>query len=160
MITLPRNLEHLISEARRVVGEREPDSYEPDQDEVIEAVDDWLEKLSRGEFDQALYWQYQGEDCEEDGDWQEALEAYQKILEETESSDFEAWQAHGWLARLYEMLGEDEMSLKHLQAATQIQRTDGGGFYALSIVSEAWYYLRKGDWRKAESLLGELQSSS
>lgn len=143
MKTLPRSLQQLISGARQIVEERKSEPDPPEQDPILQGVDDWLIGLSRGEFDQELYWRCQAEDCEEDGDWQGAISANQRILEIEFQHGVTHSLAHQRLAWIFNLLGDGASALQHCQTAT---RVFGDGvldvLHAQSVVKEVWQLLQ------------------
>lgn len=166
MKTLPRNLQRMISDARWTVENREPTSECPtseciEQDEatkaILRGVDEWLENLSRGEFDQELYWTCQAEDCEEDGDWQGALAAYRQILA-LESRHYVAYsKAHRGLACIFNLLGQEDDALRHCHMAAHVPADESlDTIQKNAVCDEAWQYLRSKQVAKANLLLSRL----
>ena len=76
---LPKSLQSMIADCQRAIANW--DSDDDGDDPVVQSSRDWLEKLSRGEYEDQLYWECTAEDCEEAGDWKGALSAYRKIID-------------------------------------------------------------------------------
>jgi hypothetical protein len=76
--SLPASLQSRISEAKAAV-ETWQDEDEPD--EILDGVRDYFVRLSRGEYDEPLYWECVAEDCEAAGDLMGAIAAYRKMAE-------------------------------------------------------------------------------
>jgi tetratricopeptide (TPR) repeat protein len=114
----------------------------------------WTERLSRGEYDEHLYWECFAEDCELAGDWDAAQDAYRRVLDLPHVDDIYVMQAHGRLGGLHALWGDDARALPHFHAATQRMRRDAGGIlYRHCASAEAALLLRMGRIRRARRLL-------
>jgi tetratricopeptide (TPR) repeat protein len=148
---LPKKLEAMIADARCAV-ERWDDEGDEDQDA---GVKEWFVRLSRGEYDQDLYWKCVAEDCEAEGDWEGAKNAYRRQI------DFEANGRHGFLsahsdlAGLHALLGEQGPALEHARRATTKEHCDRltGIAFRCAIVYETWLLLNAGRTRAARRLI-------
>src|SRR6266480_8157551 len=74
---LPKSLQSLIACAKAAVSNW--DVNEDADDSKMQAGHDWTVRLSRGEYEDYLYWECVAEDCEEAGDWSGAKSAYRRI---------------------------------------------------------------------------------
>jgi hypothetical protein len=157
MKTLPRSLQQLISEARRIVDERESEPDPPEQDPIMQGVDDWLVGLSRGEFDQELYWQCQAEDCEEDGDWEGAIAANRQIVGIEFQHGISHSLAHRRLSWLFDLLGYEASALHHCQLATHVFGKEVlETLHAEAVVGEVWQLLGMQSYAAASQRIDQL----
>lgn len=151
----------MIDDARRAV-ERWDDDYRDaykdagDCADYLDASKDWTVRLSRGEYDQRMYWQCVAEDCEAEGNWNGAKSAYSRLIElEADSQQHGFLSAHSDLAGLHSLLGEQAAALNHARRATAIEERNSVTriAYRCAVVHEAWLLLRAGRIRAARRLI-------
>jgi tetratricopeptide (TPR) repeat protein len=150
--SLPTSLESLIAEAKTAV-ETWQDDDEPDK--ILDGVRDYFVRLSRGEYEEPLYWECAAEDCEAAGDLMGAIAAYRKMAEvgKEEFTSWKAIHAHGAIAGLLSLLGHQRQSLKERQTATKLARDESKIFYRSCLISEAYQYLKLNRLHSAERLI-------
>ena len=143
MTTLPRALQSLIADAQRVRAQPETHDADDLDDEFSEsllAADKFVDELSRGEYSQELYWECVATDCEEEGDWERAKAAYQKVVDLVADSGFDRWKAYDDLARLHALLGEDGLALQDFHAAScALKGEPADVLYRFALLKEAWH---------------------
>ena len=150
MTALPRSLETLIADARRAKSQRQPDDDRGEVDDVMRSVDEFFDQLCRGEYSDELYWRCVGEDCLEDGDWEGAKAAQQRILDLEGETAFTRWLAYGRLAKLHRLLGDDDLSLECCRAANrEVEPEDSDVIRGQSLSQEAWQLARMAQVRSA-----------
>jgi tetratricopeptide (TPR) repeat protein len=111
---------------------------------AMEAI---LGEAERGEIDENFLSQVEAIECEERGDWNGALAAYNRALQlaKRESPTFGIWRAHENLASLCYLLGELEESLKHKQLATKAAReSDSNVSLRIALMISAARFVRGG----------------
>ena len=84
------------------------------------------ERAERGDWSEDFLLSVEAMDCEQRGDWDSALAAYQKSLRLAQqgSVPFAVSRAHDDLADLYYLLGDQESALREQQLATAAARND------------------------------------
>jgi tetratricopeptide (TPR) repeat protein len=154
MPALPKSLQARIEDAQRCL-EHWDDDEQPGDDGMMDYVKEWTERLSRGEYDQRLYWECVAEDCEAEGDWEGAKNAYRRLIEIETDDQHGFLPAHSALAGLHSMLGEMGPALVHARSATAIEERNPATRIAFrcAIVQEAWLLLRAGRIRAARRLI-------
>ena len=106
---LPKSLQSMIADAQQAIGNWGPE--EETDSETLQSSQEWLLRLSRGEFEERLYWECLADDQEEAGDWQGALASHQKILGLPGLSSVECSKAHSAIALIQRLLGDYEAEL-------------------------------------------------
>lgn len=102
----------------------------------VEDGDEYFIRLSRGEYDEQLYTECVAEDCEVDGDWDGAKEAYNKVLAHADDN-FTARKALVALAHIHALLNEDRPALAYYRRASRLLRRDESRiFYRSCLVAE------------------------
>jgi hypothetical protein len=66
---MPQSLQRMIADAGQQVERWVDVSDDNVDDTVVAATRDWAVRLSRGEYDEDLYWECVAEDCERAGDF-------------------------------------------------------------------------------------------
>jgi hypothetical protein len=147
-VELPKSLQACIRDAKAAIAEW--DSSEDDEDpEFDRVIRDWIERLSRGEYEDYLFWECVAEDCEEAGDWEAAKAAYSNILD---GPGIHHWKALCSLGFLQQMLGEHDAALKSFALAARSELPKGSVLWRHSIVKQAWQLLLMGRTRQAQRL--------
>lgn len=118
-------------------------------------ADDWWEQLSRGEYDQSLYWECVAEDCEDAGDWNDAIAAYRQILDLPEAHEYERGKAYSCLAAIQRLLGDEDASLESRHNASAIGRPFSNVLARQYLCSEASQLLRMNRINDARRLFEE-----
>jgi tetratricopeptide (TPR) repeat protein len=107
---LPKSLQQMIAECRDVVANWDPN--EDEDDPIMKFMREWTLRLSRGEFEDRLYWDCLAEDYEEASDWDGALSAYEKILSLPDITSVELANAHSAIAAIRSLQGDNEAALR------------------------------------------------
>ena len=157
MTALPRSLQSLIADAQRSQLQRETtEAPEEEYDWINESIDEFFDGLCRGEYTEDLYWECVTDDCEEDGDWDGAKAACQKIIELEDDSIFVRCKAYSRLAGLHALLGEENFALENYHAATlESKNDDCDVFHRLCLYRESWQLIRMARFRAASVLARE-----
>jgi tetratricopeptide (TPR) repeat protein len=149
---LPKSLQSAIADCRNAVANW--DAEEGANDPILQAGNDWMLRLSRGEFEQDFYWECVAEDCEEAGDWWRAIEAYRKILDLPDLYSFNYSKAHTLIAAIHRLLGDDAAALASYEAATAaLLPHDEGIFWRHRIGNQIFQLVRMGHIRRARRLV-------
>jgi len=145
MTALPRSLQTLFVDAKNARAQQETPEAPGEYDYVLQAVDDFVDGLCRGEYTKELYWECIATDCEEDGDWDSAKAAYHNILDLEGDSRFHRWKVFNSLAQLHALLGEDDLAQKYFKAATKESKDDNSDVLCRqSLSQESWHLIRLG----------------
>src|SRR5947207_15625531 len=103
---LPKSLQSMIEDAKRAVAHWDP--REDEGDPILQAGRDWTLRLSRGEFEDDLYWECIAEDREEVGDWKGALSAYRRIVDLHDLNGTGYSKAYSAMGAVQRLLGDDQ----------------------------------------------------
>jgi tetratricopeptide (TPR) repeat protein len=117
-----------------------------------------VEAAERDEVDDNLLLKIEAADCEDRGDWDGAISAYQKILEiaVASSSPFAIWKARDDLAGLYFLLGDHDSAIREQHLATAAMRRDDSELeMRMALISEATLLLRIDRFSDAFSRVAE-----
>jgi tetratricopeptide (TPR) repeat protein len=145
---LPKSLQSLIGDAKAAIADW-GSTEDADDPELMQFMRDWTERLSRGEFEDYLYWECVAEDCEELGDWEGAKAAYSNILD---GPSIHYWKALSTLGSLQHMLGEHDAALKSFASAAKSELPKGSVLWRHTIVKQAWQLLLMARVRQAQRL--------
>ncbi|HEX3599743.1 MAG TPA: hypothetical protein VHU84_06340 [Lacipirellulaceae bacterium] len=148
---LPKALQSMIADAKKVADEWQPD--EDGDDPVMRAANDWVLRLSRGEFDDRQYWECAAEDCEEVGDWLGAIAAYRKMVEIPDLFSLYLAKAHKSIGMVQGLLGDDRAALKSYRTAVSNVKDDVPVLQRTFIGNEIAQLLRMGQIRRARKLV-------
>ena len=151
MLAIPKSLQSLIREARRIKSAQSENS--PNDPGELGTVDDFLEGLCREEYSRELYLICLADDCEELGDWEGAEDAYREIIGLDESSSYDRFRAYSRIGSLSSLVGRSEAALENFQFATAEARSDESkALVSLALSQEAWQLMSLGEYSQAEKL--------
>ena len=152
---LPKSLRQMIADCQNAIANWDSENVNEDSDSkaLLDSTRDWTLRLSRGEFEQDLYWECVADDCEEAGDWAGALSAYQQILSLPDELGLTHSKALTGIALLQRLQGHDGAALKFYHLATAKSTKLGGAMAKVHLVSEALQLLRMGHIRRARRLI-------
>jgi tetratricopeptide (TPR) repeat protein len=148
---LPKKLQSMFADARAAVDGWQPD--DDDDDPILRSTKEWLLRLSRGEYDDRQYWECAAEDCEEEGDWLGAIDAYRKVVELPKLSSIYVARAHKSIGFLQSLLGDERAALKSYQTAVANVRNDVPALQRTFIGNEIAQLLHMGRVRRAQKLV-------
>src|SRR5262249_18535368 len=119
------------------------------------SMHEWTLRLSRGEYQEDLYWECIAEEREERGEWNAAIDAYRKILDLSDASYFELCKAHVSIGTLQALLWQDAAALASFRAVSSICTANDSSlilwrFYVRHEISQL---LRTGHTRRARKLI-------
>jgi tetratricopeptide (TPR) repeat protein len=150
---LPKSLQELIAVAGTEVQSWKDDGQDSpisnDDKLPFQPVREWTLQLSRGEYEEHLYWECVAEDAEVAGEWSRAKSAYQTIVG-LHDAGFYWGKAYRGLATLSSLLGQPKEALKYCRAASRCERRQAGVLYRLSVSKEAWQLFRLGRVHSAQ----------
>ncbi len=143
----------MIADAKNAVDQWQPD--EDGDDPGIRAANDWTLRLSRGEYDNWLYWECAAEDCEEAGDWLGAIAAYRKMVEIPNLFSYFLAKAHKSIGMVQGLLGDDRGALRSYRtaASTLVLFGDSPFLWPSFIGNEIAQLLRMGQIHGARKLV-------
>lgn len=153
---LPKSLQAMILDAQAALSKPKlAEEADGEYESIWRSVDEWNERLARGEYEQALYWQCAAEDCEEAGDWNGAIEAHRQILELSDTSDVEQSRAYSQIAAVQRVLGDDEDALESYHLASMLARPLSDVLCRHYSCNEAKHLCRMGRADEARQLIEE-----
>ncbi len=115
----------------------------------MQLVRDWTLRLSRGEYEDHLYWECVAEDCEEAGDWAKALSAYSAILNLPKLDSLDYARACSAIGAIHSLLGDDLAVSASYRLASAKSEDDVRVLWRHFIANEVWHLSRMGHVRRA-----------
>ncbi len=150
---LPKSLQAMIASCREAIENWDHD--EGADDSSTQFMQEWTLRLSRGEFDDRLYWECVADDCEEAGDWQDAVSAYRKILDMPELHGMEYSKAHSAIGAIQSLFGDNESALESYHLAVPKSEDDSRILWRCYAIKEISQLLRMGRVREARKLIDQ-----
>ncbi|MFO0790144.1 MAG: hypothetical protein U0805_11875 [Pirellulales bacterium] len=148
---LPKSLQSMIADAQQAIADWDPE--EDSDSDTLQFVRESTLRLSRGEYEERLYWECLAEDLEEAGDWRGALASYERILKLPGLDSIYAAQACSAVALIQRLFGEYEAELASRRLATE-KSDDGSRILTRHyIANEAAALQRLGFTRQARRLV-------
>jgi tetratricopeptide (TPR) repeat protein len=152
---LPKSLQKMIADCQNAIAnwDSEDDTDDPVLRSMLESTREWTLRLSRGEFEQDLYWKCVADDCEKAGDWQGALSAYRQILDMPDELGFTRAKTLSAMASIHSVLGDDKAASKSYQMATAASVKEVRVLNRMVLTSEVSQLIRMGNIRRARKLI-------